>query len=74
MFMCQGLKTFNVFFFQFKMSWACDPVLTNNIVNSYQVAGPLFMSTLQTFFAAQCALVGDHLWPADAINSVLEGN
>ncbi|XP_035448189.1 glucose dehydrogenase [FAD, quinone]-like [Spodoptera frugiperda] len=54
------------------MSWACDPALTANIVNSYQTVGPLFMQTLQTFFAAQCALVGDHLWPADAIDKVLE--
>ncbi|CAH0696828.1 unnamed protein product [Spodoptera exigua] len=55
-----------------KMSWACDPALTSNIVNSYQTVGPLFMQTLQTFFAAQCALVGDYLWPADAIDKVLE--
>lgn len=55
------------------MSWACDPVLTSNIVNSYQTAGPLFMQSLQTFFAAQCALVGDHIWPADATQAVLDG-
>ncbi|XP_075983682.1 glucose dehydrogenase [FAD, quinone]-like isoform X2 [Anticarsia gemmatalis] len=55
-----------------KMSWACNEALTSNIVNSYQVAGPLFVQTLQSFLAAQCALTGDHLWPQDATQAVLE--
>lgn len=55
------------------MSWACDQALTSNILNSYQAAGPLFVQTLQSFFAAQCALVGDHLWPNDATEAVLDG-
>lgn len=54
------------------MSWACDPAMTSMIVDSYQVAGPLFVQTLQSIFAAQCALVGDHLWPDDATNAVLQ--
>lgn len=54
------------------MSWACDLNLTSTIANSYEAAGPLFVQTLQTFFAAQCALTGDHLWPNDATESVLE--
>lgn len=53
--------------------WACDPVLTANIVNSYQMAGPVFMQALTSFFAAQCAMYGDHLWPEDATQKVLEG-
>lgn len=56
------------------MAWACDPAVTSMILDSYQVAGPLFVQTLQSIFAAQCALVGDHLWPDDATNAVLEGN
>ncbi|CAB3220561.1 unnamed protein product [Arctia plantaginis] len=55
-----------------EMSWACDQALTSNIVNSYQTAGPLFIQTLQSFLAAQCALVGDHLWPDDATKAVLD--
>ncbi|XP_075984029.1 glucose dehydrogenase [FAD, quinone]-like [Anticarsia gemmatalis] len=54
------------------MSWACNEALTSNIVNSYQVAGPLFVQTLQSFLAAQCALTGDHLWPQDATPDVLK--
>ncbi|PZC83549.1 hypothetical protein B5X24_HaOG207532 [Helicoverpa armigera] len=54
------------------MSWACDPALTSMILDSYQVAGPLFVQTLQTFFAAQCAIAGDHLWPDDATEAVLK--
>ncbi|KPI96023.1 Glucose dehydrogenase [acceptor] [Papilio xuthus] len=52
--------------------WACDPVLTTGIVNSYQAAGPLFVQSLQTFLAAQCALAGDHLWPPDATQAVTD--
>ncbi|XP_045539341.1 glucose dehydrogenase [FAD, quinone]-like [Papilio machaon] len=52
--------------------WACDPVLTTEIVNSYQVAGPLFVQSLQSFLAAQCALAGDHLWPPDATKAVID--
>ncbi|KAL4711780.1 hypothetical protein ACJJTC_005949 [Scirpophaga incertulas] len=52
--------------------WACDSALTTTAVNSYQAAGPLFVQTLQTFLAAQCALAGDHLWPADALDSVVQ--
>ncbi|KOB69249.1 GMCbeta2 [Operophtera brumata] len=52
--------------------WACDPAVTTPILNSYNVAGPLFTQALQSFFAAQCALAGDHLWPADATDAVLE--
>ncbi|KAG7303436.1 hypothetical protein JYU34_011952 [Plutella xylostella] len=51
--------------------WACDAGLTSTIVESYAGAGPLFVNTLQTFLAAHCALVGDHLWPADAKEEVL---
>ncbi|KAJ8713014.1 hypothetical protein PYW08_008318 [Mythimna loreyi] len=54
------------------MSWACDPSVTSMIVDTYQAAGPLFAQTLQTIFAAQCALVGDHIWPDDATNAVLQ--
>lgn len=54
------------------MTWACDPVLTSTIGNSYQVL-PAFAQTLQTIMAAHCALVGDHLWPDDAIKAVIEG-
>ncbi|CAH1641202.1 unnamed protein product [Spodoptera littoralis] len=54
------------------MSWACNPAVTSMILDSYQVAGPLFVQTLQTFFAAQCALTSDHLWPDDATKSVLQ--
>ncbi|XP_026740793.1 glucose dehydrogenase [FAD, quinone]-like [Trichoplusia ni] len=54
------------------MSWACDPALTANIVNSYGAAGTLFTQTLTSFLAAQCAVVGDHLWPDDAIDAVLK--
>lgn len=56
------------------MYWACDPALTTTILQSYEAAGPLFIQTLQTFLAAQCAMVGDHVWPADATDNVLEGN
>ncbi|XP_060806703.1 glucose dehydrogenase [FAD, quinone]-like [Amyelois transitella] len=52
--------------------WACDPALTAQIVSSYQVAGPVFVNALQAFLAAHCALVGDHLWPEDATQVVLE--
>ncbi|CAK1590449.1 unnamed protein product [Parnassius mnemosyne] len=52
--------------------WACDPAFTTEIVNSYQVAGPLFVQALQSFLAAQCALAGDHLWPSDATEAVIE--
>ncbi|CAB3220564.1 unnamed protein product [Arctia plantaginis] len=55
-----------------KMSWACDQTVIPNIVDSYQTAGSLFALTLQSFFAAQCALVGDHLWPADVTEEVLK--
>ncbi|KAG6461247.1 glucose dehydrogenase [FAD, quinone] [Manduca sexta] len=54
------------------MFWACDPALTTNIVNSYQVAGPVFAQALTSFFAAQCAIAGDHIWPADATEAVLQ--
>ncbi|CAG5044472.1 unnamed protein product, partial [Parnassius apollo] len=56
----------------FLKMWACDPALTTEIMNSYQVAGPLFVQALQSFLAVQCALSGDHLWPADATEAVLE--
>ncbi|XP_063628493.1 glucose dehydrogenase [FAD, quinone]-like [Cydia splendana] len=52
--------------------WACDPSLTSTILGSYQAAGPLFVQALETFFAAHCALVGDHVWPADATDALLE--
>ncbi|XP_013143517.1 PREDICTED: glucose dehydrogenase [FAD, quinone]-like [Papilio polytes] len=52
--------------------WACDPVLTTEIVNSYQVAGPLFVQSVQSFLAAQCALAGGHLWPSDATQAVID--
>ncbi|XP_053617649.1 glucose dehydrogenase [FAD, quinone]-like [Plodia interpunctella] len=52
--------------------WACDPALTAEIVSSYYVAGPAFTSVLQALLAAHCALVGDHLWPADATQAVLD--
>ncbi|KAG6461245.1 hypothetical protein O3G_MSEX012513 [Manduca sexta] len=51
--------------------WACDPALTSTFVNSYQVAGPVVMQALTSFFAAQCAISGDHLWPPDATQAVL---
>lgn len=53
------------------MSWTCDQALTANVVESYQAAGPLFVNALQSFLAAQCALVGDHLWPDDATQAAL---
>jgi hypothetical protein len=53
--------------------WACDPAVTANVVNSYQAVGPVFAQALQTFLAAQCAIAGDHLWPADATEAVLKG-
>ncbi|KAI5643256.1 GMC oxidoreductase domain-containing protein [Phthorimaea operculella] len=53
-------------------SWACDPGITSTIESSYRNALPVFTSTLQTFLAAQCALVSDQLWPADAERYVLE--
>ncbi|KAI8442273.1 hypothetical protein MSG28_005835, partial [Choristoneura fumiferana] len=40
--------------------WACDPAFTSTIISSYQAAGPMFVQALETIFAAQCALVGDH--------------
>ncbi|XP_047999622.1 glucose dehydrogenase [FAD, quinone]-like [Leguminivora glycinivorella] len=52
--------------------WACDPAFTTPILQSYSAAGPLFVQALQGFFAAQCALAGDHLWPADATEAVLQ--
>ncbi|CAG5044474.1 unnamed protein product [Parnassius apollo] len=52
--------------------WACDSALTTEIVNSYQVVGSLFVQTLQNLLAAQCALSGDHLWPADATEAVIK--
>ncbi|XP_047999289.1 glucose dehydrogenase [FAD, quinone]-like [Leguminivora glycinivorella] len=52
--------------------WACEPALTSTILGSYQAAGPLFVQALETFFAAHCALVGDHVWPADATDALLE--
>lgn len=55
-------------------SWACDPTVTSTIVNSYQTAGPLFVGLLQSLLAAQCALVGDDVWPRDATDAVLEGD
>lgn len=63
----------NKYFITEKMSWACDQAVTANIVDSYQTAGSLFALTLQSFFAAQCALVGDNLWPADVTEEVLNG-
>ncbi|CAG9104742.1 unnamed protein product [Plutella xylostella] len=51
--------------------WACEPGLTSTIAESYAGAGPLFVNTLQTFLAAHCALVGDHVWPADAKEHVV---
>ncbi|XP_049879224.1 glucose dehydrogenase [FAD, quinone]-like [Pectinophora gossypiella] len=54
------------------MTWACDAGLTGAIAGSYQHALPVFANTLQAFMAAQCALVGDHLWPADALQNVLQ--
>ncbi|CAH2051945.1 unnamed protein product, partial [Iphiclides podalirius] len=52
--------------------WACDPATTAEIVNSYNAAGPLFVQTLQSFLAAQCALAGDHLWPRDMTAAAIE--
>lgn len=52
--------------------WECDPALTAKIVDSYQMAGPIFVKALTSFFAAQCAIYGDHLWPEDAAQKVLE--
>ncbi|XP_004928918.1 glucose dehydrogenase [FAD, quinone] [Bombyx mori] len=52
--------------------WTCDPALTSNIVNSYHATGPIFMQALATFFAAQCSIAGDHLWPEDAIEEVVK--
>lgn len=54
--------------------WACDPVLATEVVNSYQAVGPLFVQTLKSLLAAQCALVGDQVWPSDAAEAVLNGN
>lgn len=31
------------------------------------------MQALATFFAAQCSIAGDHLWPEDAIEEVVKG-
>ncbi|RVE50264.1 hypothetical protein evm_005099 [Chilo suppressalis] len=50
--------------------WACEPAITTTVVNSYHAAGPLFTQALQSFLAAQCALAGDHLWPADATSAL----
>ncbi|XP_073948385.1 glucose dehydrogenase [FAD, quinone]-like [Choristoneura fumiferana] len=52
--------------------WACDPAFTSTIISSYQAAGPMFVQALETIFAAQCALVGDHVWPADATEAALK--
>ncbi|KAJ2949948.1 hypothetical protein O0L34_g11273 [Tuta absoluta] len=52
-------------------SWSCDPSITSNLASTYRNALPLFTNSLQTFLAAQCALVGDHLWPADAVDKVV---
>ncbi|CAG9104644.1 unnamed protein product [Plutella xylostella] len=51
--------------------WACDQGLSSTIVNSYE-AVPVFANVLQSFLAAQCALVGDHLWPEDATEKVMK--
>ncbi|KAI5642809.1 GMC oxidoreductase domain-containing protein [Phthorimaea operculella] len=53
-------------------TWSCDPSLTAEITSTYRNALPTFANTLQTFLAAQCALIGDHLWPEDALESVLQ--
>ncbi|KAI5636589.1 GMC oxidoreductase domain-containing protein [Phthorimaea operculella] len=50
--------------------WYCDQGVTSNIANSYSNALPVFTSALQVVLAAQCALVGDSVWPADALNKV----
>ncbi|KAI5631119.1 GMC oxidoreductase domain-containing protein [Phthorimaea operculella] len=57
------------------MPWIkCKKVqITTYIVNSYSNALPVFTSALQTFLAAQCALVGDSVWPADALDKVQQG-
>lgn len=53
---------------------ACDPTFTSTVIGSYgDVVGTTFAQALTSFLAAQCALVGDHLWPEDAINSVVDG-
>lgn len=64
--------TFKISAIQSKMTWACDPALTSTIVNSYQ-ALPALAQTLQAIMAAHCALVGDHLWPDDAVQAVIDG-
>ncbi|XP_013167526.1 PREDICTED: glucose dehydrogenase [FAD, quinone]-like [Papilio xuthus] len=51
--------------------WACDPALVSEVVNSYRAVGPVFFQTLQSLLVAQCALVGDHVWPPDAVDAVL---
>ncbi|XP_062528939.1 glucose dehydrogenase [FAD, quinone] [Bombyx mori] len=54
---------------------ACDPTFTSTVIGSYgDVVGTTFAQALTSFLAAQCALVGDHLWPEDAINSVVDGS
>ncbi|KAJ0173025.1 hypothetical protein K1T71_011201 [Dendrolimus kikuchii] len=52
--------------------WECDPEMTTNIVSTYSMAGPMFTQALTSFFAAQCAMYGDHLWPEDATEKVLK--
>ncbi|XP_012548167.1 glucose dehydrogenase [FAD, quinone] [Bombyx mori] len=55
--------------------WACDPTFTSTVMDSYgDVVGSTFAQALTSFLAAQCALVGDHLWPEDAIDSVVNGS
>ncbi|XP_013143543.1 PREDICTED: glucose dehydrogenase [FAD, quinone]-like [Papilio polytes] len=51
--------------------WECDPVLSSGVVSSYNAVGPLFVHTLQSLLAAQCALSGDQLWPSDAEEAVI---
>lgn len=53
--------------------WECDPVLSSGVVSSYNAVGPLFVHTLQSLLAAQCALSGDQLWPSDAEEAVIHG-
>ncbi|XP_063833153.1 glucose dehydrogenase [FAD, quinone]-like [Ostrinia nubilalis] len=54
------------------MSWACDPAITSTVLDSFQGVGPMFVQSVQTFLAAQCALTGDHLWPPDATDAVIQ--
>ncbi|KAJ2942841.1 hypothetical protein O0L34_g15030 [Tuta absoluta] len=50
--------------------WSCDPGITTSIASTYSNALPIFTNALQAFMAAQCALVGDSVWPADAVGKV----